>query len=317
VKVKIWVLTTTFIAVFTLFAGAALAQQGGAVPDPGAPSRGRQFPAEPPQAKPNDPNAASNLQQKAKSEAASPNTTSDCTYTFTSGVNSSYLQFCVTVNGNITEFESPLNVEQIRQGAFGEGYGICDTSTNVEYYDYADYGDSGNWDAPVTVTHGATMVKIERTTSDGLWTLTQTITSTPGTNPYAKVLMALKNNSGETKSVSLVRWADVDPGNSVDSDTDYDENFDATLDSVWGYVPIGTGSNPAYGLMFQRVGNAVPASVSVFAEGLGETAAAYPCNPLGAYGSPITNTDGTTLYYWSFDLTKQQSVSVTGRYIAF
>ncbi len=315
-KPKVRVLALVCLALSTLFVGSALAQQNEAAAYQGAPSRGRQFPVEP-LAKPDDGNAASSMQQKAKSEAASPNTTSDCTYVFASGSGITYLQFCVTLNGNITQFQSPSGVEQIRQGEFGEGYGICDLSTDIQYYDYADYGDSGNWDSPVTITSTATMVKIERTTSDGLWTLTQTITSTPGTNPYAKVLMALKNNSSESKSANLVRFADVDPGNSADTDTNYSENFDATLDSVWGYVPSGDDTNPPYGLMFQRVGNPVPASVHVFSEGLGETAVALPCNPLGFYGSPITDTDGTTLYYWSFDLTKQQSVSVTGRYIAF
>jgi hypothetical protein len=38
------------------------------------------------------------------------------------------LQFCVTVNGNITEFQSPVGFEHIREGSFGEGYGICDFS---------------------------------------------------------------------------------------------------------------------------------------------------------------------------------------------
>ncbi len=108
----------------------------------------------------------------------------------------------MTVNGNIAEFQSPSGVEQLSPGgsAAFEGYGICDvTNATTQYWDYAGDADSGNWNAPTTVTHTATMVKIERTTSDGAWTLTQTISIVPGTNPYAKMIMALKNNSAVTK----------------------------------------------------------------------------------------------------------------------
>src|SRR5580704_19764236 len=47
-------------------------------------------------------------------------TTDTCSYTFTSGGAGAkeYLQYCVTVNGNIVEFQSPNGVEHIRAGAF-------------------------------------------------------------------------------------------------------------------------------------------------------------------------------------------------------
>ncbi len=153
-----------------------------------------------------NPNATGAAKAKVKSDAVHGDATETCTYTFTSGSGETYLKFCVTVNGNIVEFQAPAGIEQIDQAGSYEGYGICDGSTSIGYYDYA-YADSGNWNAPTTVSHTATPVKIARTTSDGAWTLTQTITSMPGPNPYAKIAMALKNNSGETKSASLMRYA--------------------------------------------------------------------------------------------------------------
>lgn len=318
-KLRIWALPLVFLGMLSLFAGSALAQEDEAAPDQGNSTHQLQFPPQFRQAKPpnSSASAAGKTQQQANSDAVSPDVTDTCSYTFTSGSGTTYLKFCVTVNGNIVEFESPSGVEQIRQGTFGEGYGICDMSTNVAYFDYSSDGDSGNWKAPIKVSSTATMVKIERTTTDGLWTITQTITSIAGTNPYAKVLMALKNNSSTPKEAYVLRWADVDPGNADNTDTSFLENFDSTLDSAWGYVPHG--STPAFGLMFQNVGNPVPATVPYeragFSQYLAEGAA--PCDPTGYYESPVTNADGSILYIWLLDLNKEQSASVTGRYISF
>jgi hypothetical protein len=317
-KRKLRPLVPTCLVFLTLFAGSALAQEQEAAPDQGAPARPLQFPLKLGPATPNHASQSSGkTQEQLKSEAVGSDHTSTCTYTFTSGSGFTYLQFCVTKNGNIVEFQSPVNVEQIRQGSYGEGYGICDLSTEAEYYDFADNGDSSNWKAPSTVTHTATMVKIERTTTDGLWTLTQTITSTPGTNPSAKVLMALKNNSSTSKEALLFRWADVDPGQAAGTDTSFDENFDGTLDSAWGYIS-DVGNFYPYGLMFQNVGNPVPASVPYLRGGFVLTAPPIDtCNATESSVSPLTNADGATIYIWLVELNKEQSVSVTGRYLSF
>jgi hypothetical protein len=188
-------------------------------------------------------NAAAVIAQK-NSIVATPPATSTCNWTFTSPQTAAnkYLQFCVTVNGNITEFQSSSGIEHIRVGAVSEGYGICDGTTGaVPYYDYADSGDSGNWQAPVTLAVTATSVKIARTTTDGLWTLTQTISiNKPAAS--ANVTMALKNNS--TRLATLVRFADVDAGGVAHND------LDGTLDSAWGYDPINS-SAPYAGLLLQ------------------------------------------------------------------
>lgn len=92
--------------------------------------------------------ASAFAQQSAQLTAAAtatPAATSACAYTFTSGGTATvkYLQFCVTVNGNITEFQSPQGAEHIRVGTIGDGYALCDfTANEVGYHDYAGFGDS-------------------------------------------------------------------------------------------------------------------------------------------------------------------------------
>lgn len=261
-------------------------------------------------------------QSKEKLTANAPigNATETCSYQFTSGSGETYLQFCVTANGNIVEFQSPAGVEQLApQGAPPfEGYGVCDSGTAASYYDYANF-DSGNWDAPVLVSQTATSVKIARTTSDGLWTLTQTITSTPGTNPYAKITMALKNNSGVTKFPKLIRFANAVPDNAGSTGV-YFENYDGTANSAFGYLgENGTANGGPYGLMIQNMGNPSPTSVPYFREGfaINTTFGPDPCNSGALWVGPITQSNGSTIYYYDFTLPQGQTVTVNERYMSF
>jgi hypothetical protein len=92
-------------------------------------------------------------------------------------------------------------------GPGGEGYGICNESPAQNYTDYAT-GDTGNWNAGTVLSSNSSSVKIVRSTGDGNWTLTQTITKVPATSSI-KVVMALKNNQAVAKVVYLVRYADA------------------------------------------------------------------------------------------------------------
>jgi hypothetical protein len=168
------------------------------------------------------------LEAKRERKAAGPDSPTACSYTFTTGSGPTYLQSCVTTSGNVQEFQSPAGIQNIYSNT--EGYGFCDGNTQVRYYDWGPgYGDSGNWLAPVTLSHTATSVKIQRTTSDGVWTLTQTFTqSAPNVN--LKVSMALKNNSAVARTAFLSRWVDVDAGGQTAN------SFDSTYPSVFGYV---------------------------------------------------------------------------------
>jgi hypothetical protein len=132
----------------------------------------------------------------------------NCSYIFSSGGNNTYLGYCVTVNGNILEIQTPFGQNML--GANGEGYGICNESPIQNYDDYG-VSDSGNWGNAVVLSHNSTSVKIARTTADGNWTLTQTITMVR-TNVSITLAMALKNNQSADHVAYLVRFADAEPG---------------------------------------------------------------------------------------------------------
>jgi hypothetical protein len=274
--------------------------------------------AHPVKAVANNQTAGSKTQELKKSTASSPDATDVCAYKFTSGSGATYLQFCVSVNGNIVEFESPEGVEQINQGGVDEGYGFCDQVPEVGYYDYA-YGDSGNWGPPNKLSQTATSVKIQRTTSDGIWTLTQTISLVAGDNPYAKILMTLKNNSSVTKGVAIYRYADSDPGNAAQTDSNFAENGDGTNQSGFSYVPYSDNTAPQYGLMIQAVGAPTPASSAFGRNGWANNVASGPpaCSSGDFQTSPVTNLDDSIMYEWSFNVNKNQTVSMTSRYISF
>lgn len=231
VKLKIWALLSCLV-VLMMFAGPALAQDA----DDATPISSK------PQNKVSSAVAAAHAAALAKPAAVAPkeqqkssSVKSDadtCAYTYTNaGNNNSYMEFCVSTNGNIISFQSPNGIEYLDLGTLSEGYGICDFNTGLYYYDYADYGASG-FGAPTLVTHTATLVTIKRITTDGAWTLTQTISKVGGVTPYAKVEMHLENNSSEDKVAGLLRWADVDPYNAPANDS-YLESFDSTFNSAW------------------------------------------------------------------------------------
>jgi hypothetical protein len=243
-----------------------------------------------------------------------------CTYSFTTGSGATYMNFCITVNGTFANFQSPAGVEMLNQGGVPvEGYGICDTSTGIGYYDY-NYTDSGNWNAPITLTSTTSEVKIERTTSDSLWTLTQTITKEAGPPPYAKVVMALKNNSSLTKSPLFLRFANFRPDQG--GSNNWYENYDGTSNSTWGYSSYsdqaGNGSD-VYGLMLQNVGAPTPSSTFPYWYGFAQNSVVgpNPCNPNASYGGTITYSFGSGVLLYTFELAKEKTVTITDKYFSF
>jgi len=271
------------------------------------------------------PSAARPSQARAQITSSGVACPTSTDYGFASGSGISYMKFCVTVNGNIESFESPVGVEQIYVppaiGGPDEGYGLCDESTKTQYYDYlpGPYGEdqSGNWAAPTTVSHSATSVKIARSTSDALWTLTQTFTSVAGTAPYGKIVMALKNNSGETKDVYLLRAVDFNPWDAGTTGN-YNENRDGTNESTFGWLSSGSAGHSLYfGLMLQNVANASPAnalSANVgYAAGQQPT---LPCLPFDDEGT-IINGLGDGVYLYGLTVNPGQTVMVAVRYLSF
>jgi hypothetical protein len=170
--------------------------------------------------------------------------TFQCQYNFlyTSGV----LDYCVTVNGNIPQFYTPSGVQLLAAG-YGEGYGICNESPAQNYTDYGSSGDTGNWGNSTLVSKTATSVKIARTTKDGNWTLTQTITQASTKTASITVVMALTNNQSVSKVAYLVRYADAHPNYSTGMQL-------ATVNSALSWTNVGSGGAYDWGLLLQNVG---------------------------------------------------------------
>jgi hypothetical protein len=256
------------------------------------------------------PETTARLNQKNAMAAAtrSPQSTTACSFTFTSGFGFTFLKFCVTANGNIVQFETPLGDPMISQESFGEGYGICDATTHVSYFDFGGDGDSGNW-APATVlSNTAKAVKIARTTTDGIWTLTQTITKVAGTSPSATIAMALKNNSSVSREAFLMRFADVDAAGNVTN------NFDATQNSAFGWNSITSeNDNQPFGLVLQTVGT-VPFGYDAFAQI--NPNPPDPCNPFTTIADGlITATDGSVVTFYDIaPVAKSSTTTVTVAY---
>ncbi len=253
--------------------------------------------------------AAAVAAQKAAAESAphSLAATSTCSYNFTSGTNKTFLSFCVTVNGNIAQLATPVAREHIAVATAGEGYGVCDNAAGVAYFDYAGYGDSGNWGAPTLVSQTATAVKIARTTSDGVFTLTQTITKV-ASPPSVNVAMLLKNNTAVARSIFLIRYADVDVSGTTSN------NFDATDSSAFGWNSSGS-STPPFGLAIQNVGNPVGfANVLPLAQNVptGPNACIPGLNEV--FGQPALATDGSIAIVYEGSVPKNGTRTVTMTY---
>ena len=241
-----------------------------------------------------------------------------CAYTFTNaGKGNSFMSFCVSTNGNIISFQSPSGIEYLNLGQLSEGYGICDLSTGVVYYDFSDYGNSGNWGNPVLLSLTGTSVKIARTSTDGLFTLTQTIAKQAGSTPYAKVTDAIKNNTAATKDVYFIRWADVDPFNA-NATGNFQESFDSTNNSAWGYLAYDavTTNTAGYGLAISNIGLPnVPYAFGGF--DLNTNLAPNPCAPTANYFGYQALVDGSVETLYLLELVGNKTGTVNEKYEAF
>jgi hypothetical protein len=252
--------------------------------------------------------SARRIQQAPTRETDAQSDATSCAYTFTSGSEQTYMKYCVTVNGNIVQFQSPQGVEDIKSTTSSEGYGLCAAGEN-SYWDWAGAG-AKNWGAATLLTQTATEVKIARTSSDGIWTLTQTITQNPG-GPYAKIEMQLKNDTDVTQEGGFImRWADVNADNSTIN------NLDATTISAWGYRPFLAGSSYfPYGLLLQNAGNNTIGSAGY---ALDTNQPPEVCEPGLTSNGTLTATDGSIMMLYSFPpVAKNQTVTFNVKYAAY
>lgn len=171
--------------------------------------------------------------------AQSPNTppgaetgvaTSDCAngvFNFGAGVNS--FQTCVSSHGNVAVFNF-AGSEVINNGTPAEGYIVCATVSGVARVYHDVMWSEAGWGAAVANTPGTLPITINRTTTDGAFTLTQTYTKN---NPEREfnVTNKLKANV-PVQVVRFVRTVDVDVDANISGS--FTDTFDNSLDSVWG-----------------------------------------------------------------------------------
>jgi hypothetical protein len=161
----------------------------------------------------------------------------DCTYQFSSGSGHTLTQYCLTENGNIVQFSNPGNIQFFNKNTVSspvsEGYGLCDFQAPDPYYDYAS--DSRGWGPTVISRQSAKTMQFVRKTEDGLWELTQSLTqvdASPTSPGSVRVVMTLRNLSGDERTVVLVRHANVNV-NRISTD----DRFYATRNFAYGAEP--------------------------------------------------------------------------------
>jgi hypothetical protein len=139
-----------------------------------------------PQKPANNVSSNADQSQSGRPKSVKSDATTACSYPFTSGSGATYMNYCVTANGTLANFESPAGVEMLDQLGAIEGYGVCVVQTGGVYYD-DNFADSGNWLAPVTLTQSDTEVKIQRTPMDGSFVLTKRSLKSPAGLPQQRL----------------------------------------------------------------------------------------------------------------------------------
>jgi Tfp pilus assembly protein PilW len=230
----------------------------------------------------------------------SPLSTDVCAFNFSSGSNNTVLNYCVTQNGNVINVETPAGQHHIFSR---EGYGLCDINSNTEYFDYSDAGDTANWNPAIVLSHSATKVKIARTTSDGIWTLTQTITQVAPTSTV-KVSMTIKNNTAVNREAQLSRFADIDADGTTPN------TVDSTLNSAMIFNSVGRGGS--FGLTLQNVGTS-PFTYLGFIQNTPFRVS--PCSPFTSQAiGPLVGTDGSAVMTYVIPVPKNASKTVNVSY---
>jgi len=245
-------------------------------------------------------------QEAAQASSSSPLSTT-CSFTFKSGAGLSSINFCVTANGNLAKLEIPKGSPMVSLANHAEGYGVCDQTAVVGYSDYGGLGDSGNWGTARVVKRGPNFVKIARTTTDGLWTLTQTITHTSGNLPTAKVAMALTNNSTVARDVDLLRYADMDAGGLAVN------NFDATDNSAMAWNSVAVEPERSHGVALQAMGGTLPFLTFAFTQ---DTALPPdPCDPLAHMAQTMQQiVDGALVMFYETTVNPHATMNTLAAY---
>ena len=152
---------------------------------------------------------------------APPPVSTECAHTF----GHEEFAWCVSENGNLVALTSPAGAEHIRVGNVSEGYVVCAPDAD-SYYDVGT--SSAGWEQAILVEAvGPSNVAIERTTTDGRFTLRQDVIGNSRERSIT-VVMTLTNLLGDATGVQILRHADVDVDNTFADDV-----FDKSADATW------------------------------------------------------------------------------------
>lgn len=194
--------------------------------------------------------------------------------------------YCLSNNGNIVHMETPFGFNHLVPGQLTEGYGICDVDSKTAYYDFADGGSTSNWLPPQVGT--SYPLVIERTTSDGLWVLTQTF-SASNADSSIKIKMELANHNlqGTSRKANLVRFANINVNGSTTN------LFEVTPSSVVAASIVG--GSP--GIQIREAGKTANTPI-----GLTKTDIPDPCNPTANSKAPFFTSDGAEELMYVLDV---------------
>jgi len=254
------------------------------------------------------PSPASKVSQFEKAPGALEPATTACSASFSGGSGDTATALCVSANGTIPKF-SRAGEEMINVGTVDEGYGICDFTSSVAYYDYS-WEDSGNW-LPATFTSNATSATSTRLTSDGIWKLVNTVTfgkPTPTSAGKATVRMVLSNLTGVTRDAYILRHADVDADGDVT-----DNDFDWTINTVTGQYAVAGSESFGYGL--QLVNQTFNSAISHNEYALNTFRGPNPCSPFTTISTQPFHGDGSEMALYFAAVPAHQSKTITVAYV--
>ena len=226
-----------------------------------------------------------------------------CETTLSGGAGNFAYNYCVSHDSTIVHMETPLTFQHLSTTAPSEGYGFCDLDTNTAYYDYADGGASSNWGNSVVLAQQPNLLVISRPTSDGLWDLTETFTTSTADSSIAiKMELTNEDQSKKSKRVNLVRFANVNVNGSASN------LFQVTPFSVVAGA-TGVGSP---GIQLRDAGKAANTPI-----GLTKPSGPDPCNPTANSKAPFFTSDGAEELLYVRTIPKNESRTATVLYRPF
>ncbi len=153
-----------------------------------------------------------------------------CFSTYTSGSGANLMNFCVSQDGTIPNFESPANSQEL---VSEEGYAVasgCGTGSPITHGADASISEGGFTVPAITQPNGPNTfpLTITRSTTDRVFSLVQSF-SRNTTEKSVTIKMTLKNTSGSTVSnIFLTRYF-------TDALFITLNRFARSFDSVWGW----------------------------------------------------------------------------------